>query len=758
MRTEQNINSGWRFCGGDIPDNAPNDKNTVYMQAKTECRLYGAAAEAYDDSAFKVVSLPHDYIIEQAPSPSGNEGTGYFCYHNAWYRKRVFLPREYARGRVSVLFGGVATHARVYVNGCLAYRNFCGYTPFEVDITDFAKFGSDNTLAVYVDTMSSVEGWWYQGGGIYEDVKLVYTENVRAARWGLRVRTLPAEDGAWHVPADIELENFSDKPVLAALRVDILDEYGNIVATANARKRIYARSSAVGRVNLRVQSPRLWNVLNASMYTARARVRVGGALVDEISERFGFRTISFSNEGALMVNGAPVKINGVCAHGDFGLTGRVMSEDVARYRVKLMREMGANGFRCAHYPHSEAEMRVLDDAGMIVMAETRWFSTEPEALKQLETLIRRDRNHPSICFWSVGNEEPLHAEARGARIAEALFARIRALDGTRPLTTVVCHDPLNAPVFDACDVIALNYHLEDYDALNAKYPSKPFVAGELCATGTTRGWYKPDDAQSGRVCGYDHDPRNGFSAAREYTHAHVCARKWVAGGFQWAAIEHRGECKWPRLCSASGALDMFLMKKDAFYQNQSHWTTQPMIHILPHWTRPAPEGEMVDIWVYTNCEQAELFLNGVSLGRQSAINGKHAEWRARYTPGELRAAGYINGGQAAQKTYVTAGAPAKLTLKWLNPDGAKDILIECGCVDAQNNIVPDAAPLVEFSASAGGAIIATGSDNTDHAPPRNTARRMYAGGILCLARKEGGAFSVTARAEGLGEATLHIPV
>ena len=742
------LKDGWKYYDGDPAVHAPNDKSTVYMQAKTECRLWGPAAEKYDDCAFTPVTLPHDALIARTPRPEGNEGLGYFRYHCGWYRRRFTLPEREAGARARLRFEGVATHAEVYVNGCLAGRSFGGYAPFEVDISCLARFGGENVVSVRVDSASSYEGWWYQGMGIYREVRLLILNDAHLASDGIFVHPERVDGAHWRVAVDVELENEGVRTRTLTVCAEIEDAAGATVARADAPVCVNAWDGSTATLVMNVENPALWRLSDPQMYRCRVTLCEDGEVLDARAVRFGFRTIGFDASGAFLLNGERMYINGVNCHQDFGLTGKVMPPEIAAYRVRLMKEMGANAMRLAHYPHGEAEMNALDENGMLALAETRWFSTEPEAMRQLAALIRRDRNHPSVFLWSVGNEEPLHAEARGRRIAQEMFARVRRLDPTRPVTTVVCHSPENAPVYDACDVICLNYNLNAYDELHRRYPDKPFIAGEWCATPTTRGWYAPDDAEKGRVFAGDHDPHNGFSAAREDTAAFVRARDWVAGGFQWVGVEHRGECKWPRLCSASGAVDLFLLKKDAFYQNQVLMRPEPRVHILGHWNAPA-EGDT--IWVYARAERVELVLNGVSMGVQDVKDGRHVEWRVPYAPGELRAVGYVNGKAACEDVRRTTGAPARLRLAPVEPgmplytcecvDANGKIACEessckpgaplftCECVDANGQAVPDASTLVRFRGEGGVRVVATGSDNADPVPPAVPERQMYCGQI-----------------------------
>lgn len=785
MRETILLNDGWKYYDGDPAVRAPNDKGTVYMQAKTECRLWGPAAEKYDDRAFAPVTLPHDALIGRTPRPEGNEGLGYFRYHCGWYRRRFSLPEREDGARAYLRFEGVATHAEVYVNGCLAGRSFGGYAPFDVDISCFARFGGENTVSVRVDSASSYEGWWYQGMGVYRDVKLVVTNDARIASDGVFVHPEKQKGTLWRVPVDVEIENHASRARTLTVRAEILDGQGTLAARGEAPARVSEWDVCTASLALNVEAPALWRLSDPKLYTCRVTIRENGEILDSETARFGFRTIGFAADGAFLLNGERTYINGVNCHQDFGLTGKVMPPEIAGYRVRLMKEMGANAMRLAHYPHGEAEMNALDENGMLALAETRWFSTEPEAVKQLTALIRRDRNHPCVFLWSVGNEEPLHAEPRGRRIAGELFARARKLDPTRPLTTVVCHAPERAPVYDACDVLCLNYNLQAYDELHRRYPDKPFLAGEWCATPTTRGWYAPDDPEKGRVFAGDHDPHNGFSAAREDTAAFVRARTWVAGGFQWVGVEHRGECKWPRLCSASGAVDLFLLKKDAYYQNQTLLRTEPRVHILGHWNAPADGAEtvasldcaanaaaaaeaaaslgcaanapadgakIVPVWVYARADRVELFLNGASLGTRDTRDGRHAEWQVPYAPGELRAVGYKEDAPVCEDVRHTTGKPVKLHLIPVEPDMP---LFTCECLDEAGRTVPDAAPYVRFRAEGGVRILATGSDNADPIPPAVPERQMYMGQIAVYARVSASG-ALIAEADGLVPARYEI--
>jgi beta-galactosidase len=345
---------------------------------------------------------------------------------------------------------------------------------------------------------------------------------------------------------------------------------------------------------------------------------------------------------------------------------------------------------------------------------------------------------------------------------------VRRLDKLRPITSAVDKSPTTATVFDELDIVGINYNLGLYDEVHEKYPEKAIFSSENCATGTTRAWYAPDCKERGYIYAFDRDTNSWFRG-REHTWNFIADRDWIMGGYQWAAFEHRGETVWPRLCSQSGAIDLFLQKKDAFYQNQSHWSDIPMIHMLPHWNVDVYDDEPVSVWVYTNCEEAELILNGKSLGRKAVEKNKHLEWNVDYEPGRIEAIGYVDGKPCVTDVNETAGAPAKLMLRLENRvQSVNDVaIISCYAVDSEGRMVPNAAPTVEFATNTLGRIISTGSDICDHSPINSPIRKMREGYIsvavgVSLDRgaptaKEG-VIELYARSQGLQSARIKIKI
>jgi len=774
MREKINFDKNWLFHKGDIDIPLPTDKGPIYTSSKTERMHWGPASRFYnsvpDDFSttyelctdrWDYVDLPHDYIIEGTPSKNQNNALGFFEYDNAWYRKKFTLSEEDKEKRLTLLFEWIATHATVYLNGCLLKHNFCGYNSFEVDITDYVKFGSDeNVLAVYVQYCGH-EGWWYEGAGIYRHVWLTKTDLVSVDLWGVYVAPKKLENDEWEVKIETTIRNDRYENLNVSAHSFIIDENENIVAQACSEINVPLREKSTAVYHTIVKEPMLWDTDTPHLYTVKTVLSVAGAEVDEYTTRTGFRTFTFVKDEGLFLNDRPIKIKGVCAHQDFGITGKAVSDNVYRYKVEMLKEMGANGYRTSHYPHSEATMDALDELGFIVMDETRWFDSTSEGIEQLEMLVKRDRNRPSVLFWSVGNEEPHHGTEEGRRICKSMMACVRKLDNTRCVMTAVS-EPRDSTVYDELDAIGINYNLNMYDELHKKYPDKPIFASECCATGSTRGWYDDDFPQGAYLSAYDKDTNTWF-LGREKTWKFICERKWIIGGYQWAGFEHRGEAVWPRLCSVSGAIDMFLQKKDAFYQNQSHWIEdRPIVHLLPHWNFKGREGEIIKVWAYTNCDELELLLNGSSLGKKIIEKYGHGEWLVEYQPGVLSVEGIRDGKVVCKDERTTTGKAEKLNLKLENKienaNGTDIAIISCYCTDSNGIEVPDASPYVRFNTNSLGTIVGTGSDNTDHNPVQLPERRMYAGRIT-VAVKVGtreGHLKVYASAENMADGVLTI--
>jgi len=776
MREVTKINSRWLFCEGDLKVDRPFTKGPVYSQSKTERKLQGPASYNHNDVpegwgfgtrelisiGWQWVDLPHDYIINKTPEKNENNTTGYFKYTNGWYRKHFKLEESDKDKRITILFEGISTHATVYLNGCLMKHNFCGYTSFEVDITDNCYFGEkENVLAVYVTT-DEFEGWWYQGGGIYRDVWLTKTDRVCVDLYGVYARPLKVDDNNWTVKFEttIRNDNYDGRAKRITAKSVIMDKDGNIVGEAQGNVLLGAKEKGVAKYEAKVENPALWDVDDPNLYTVHTTLIKNGKECDEVTDRIGFRTAYCDPDKGFFLNGKHIKIKGVCAHQDFGLTGLAVPDNILRYKVQLIKEMGANGYRCSHYPHPTATMDALDEMGFIVMDECRWMESTDEGIAQMEMVMKRDRNRPSVIFWSLGNEEPHHKTEVGQRINKSMYRRAKQLDPDRYIMAAV-DKAEGCTIFGCLDVIGVNYNLQHYDSIHETYPDRAVFGSECSSCGTTRGYYFDNKnlvSVEGYVEGYDHDTNKWF-ISRENTWKFMMERPWTLGEYIWAGFEHRGEGFWPRLCSQSGVIDLYLQRKDSFYQCQSHWLEKPIVHLLPHWNWCGMEGEKIKVFAYTNCSELELFLNGESLGKKEIERYGHGEWLVPFSKGELKCVVYENGKIVAEDVRKTSGKSYALKLKLENDNAVKagDIaLFTCYVVDEEGNVVPDAYPFVRFFTNAKGVIVGTGSDVCDHNPVNLPVRQMRMGAISIAVKLTGaeGELKLYAESDGLNRAMI----
>ena len=764
MRKEIILNNGWIFHKGDIEEPISKYKGFIYCQSKTERKLSGPAAYNYSDrpdqfygnminpEKWEWVELPHDYVVYQDNDKNENCALGYLHYDNAWYRKHFNMPEGSENKRVLLRFDGIAGKSTVYLNGCLMYHNFSSYNTFEIDISDYVYYDKENVIAVYVNT-DGFEGWWYQGGGIYRDVHLTVTEPVAIDLWGVYAPCKKLDDNYWQIDFETTVVNTDYENKKVTLESRVIGADGSVLAVGTGEGTVGLRDKGVIKYSTEVNNPLLWDCDNPNLYTVKTVLKLNGEETDENTTRIGFRTVEISADKGLLLNGKLTFINGVCAHQDFGLTGLAVPSNIAKYKVSLMKEMGANGYRTSHYQQTESYMDAFDEQGLLVMDEARWFESTKEAIEQLESLIKRDRNRPSVIMWSTSNEEPFHITDIGKRLHKAIAAQIKKFDYTRPITAAEDRTPDKSTIYDECDIVGINYNLKLYDTVHEMCPEKPIFASECCATGSVRDWNFDSDT-SGRIRDKDVDSNEWFLGL-EKTYKFLRERSYVFGCYQWAAVEHRGEAAWPRICSVSGALDLFLQKKGAFYQNKSHWTKEPMAHIVPHWNFKGLEGEEIPVTVYTNCEELELFLNGRSLGKKEIEKYGHGEWSVKYCPGTLEVKGYIGGKEVCCDKRITTGKPAALKLTQDNDftaNGSDIALFTCECVDENGLVVPDAAEYVRFSISSPAKIIGTGSDICDHNNVADTERKMYMGKIRIAVKPQKGQnnFTLTAMSDNCG--------
>jgi beta-galactosidase len=807
------LDYGWRFALGNAND---PDKDFGFGKLSAGSGTYAKAGHAggptaprFDDSAWQKIDLPHDWavdlpfvnnplLIDHGAKPLGRE---YPETSIGWYRREFVLPGSDAGRRICVEFDGIFRNATVFFNGHYITENMSGYAPLSVDLTDFANFadkaavdraaadqaritaaGSDaaavariragmqkpgsNVLVVRVDATLD-EGWFYEGAGIYRHAWLTKTAPVHLARWGNYVRT---ESSAPNHPATIllssEVANESDAAVTARIHAAFVDAAGKTVANAVSE----AASIAAGEghtfaLRATVGAAALWSCEEPNLYRAVTTLEVAGKPIDRDATTFGIRTVKFEVDKGCFLNGKPVKIKGTCNHQDHAGVGAALPDRIQAYRLERLKWMGSNGCRTSHNPPTPEFLDACDRMGMLVMDETRMMSSNPEGLSELERLIKRDRNHPSVVIWSLANEEPEQGNTRGARIVATMKRLQRKLDPSRVVTTAMNGGWGGVGVSTVVDVQGCNYSDGLIDAYHAAHPKQPMIGTETASTLATRGIYANDKVR-GYMSAYDTEkPAWGNTAEEWWTF--YDAREWLAGGFAWTGFDYRGETtpyKWPCISSHFGILDTCGFAKDTAFYYKTWWGAEPVLHLLPHWNWEGKEGQEIEVWAYCNLDSVELFLNGASLGSQPVVKNGHLVWKVKYAPGAIEARASKGGSVVLTQWRETTGPAAKIVATAdrgkIAADGQDVAVVNVTLVDAQGRTVPTAGNFVTFAVSGPGAVIGVGNgDPSCHEPDHASQRSAFNG--LCMAivqsrRGEPGTVTVRVASDGLETAVVAI--
>ncbi len=752
----------------------------------------------FNDRAWRVVHLPHDYVIEGTFDPKGDASHGSLIPTSAWYRKTFTLPASDRGKSLWIDFDGAYRDSTVYLNGKKLGTHPCGYTPFRFDISGAANYGAANVLAVHVNPQK-FEGWWYEGGGIYRHVWLNKAAAVHVAPWGVFVTSKMPEPvpGQPVAPAVVTVKTTIDTtgyvfPVRAALRGEmvsrILDPAGKTVASGTASISIIPNALGTKTQTLTVTKPALWSLEMPQLYTLHTEIRDGGKVVDTQDTPFGIRTIRFDAEKGFFLNGKPVKVKGTCNHQDFAGVGVAMPDSLLAWRIKQLKKMGSNAYRTAHNPPTKELLDACDTLGMLVMDENRHLGDTEDGkaspntpyadLHEVQSMVLRDRNHPSVIMWSMCNEEPIQNSEAGARIFSAMKKVVDAADGTRPVTCAM-NSGEYAGIALVEDLRGFNYGPGTYEPYHKAHPASILYGSETSSEVGTRGVYGPDtfkldgidylgDEAKGWVSAYDiHAPPWAHTA--EVGWSAIAERPYVFGGFVWTGFDYKGEptpFAWPDVNSNFGILDQCGFPKDAFYYYQSVWGSTPMVHLFPHWNWAGKEGQPIDVWAYSNAAKVELFLNGQSLGAKEMPKNGHLSWSVPYAPGRLSARAFDAAGTLiAQDRVETTGAPAALSLSTdrtaLTADGEDLTMIEVDVRDAQGRIVPTAGNLVSFTLSGPGRIAGVGNGAPScHEPDQASSRSAFNGKCLVIvgANDAPGSLTLTARAPGLKPATLRLSI
>jgi beta-galactosidase len=769
------LDSDWRFYLGDPP---------------------GAFWQALDDSSWQGIDLPHDWSIglERGPDqPCGNSG-GYFPMGRGWYRKHLETPEEWRGRQVYIEFEGVYMNAEVWLNETYLRRHPYGYTSFLVDLTPHLRYGATNVLTVTVDNSHQINSRWYSGSGIYRHAWLLVADPTHIAHWGVGVTTPTVTADVAVVRAETTLSNHEPVTRKVTLRSRVVTMDGDPVAQTESEATLAAGTTQVVQHKMQVQAPRLWSPDAPHLYRLESEVIAGGARVDAVQTIFGIRSVALDPQRGFLLNDAPLKLKGGCVHHDNGVLGAASYDRAEERKVEIHKASGYNAIRCAHNPPAPAFLDACDRLGMLVIDEAFdcWrmgknagdyhVAFDEWQQRDIESMVLRDRNHPSVVMWSIGNEVgERDGRSDGARLARMLADEVRRLDSTRPVTSAICDTfdgqrqwtDTNA-VFAALDVGGYNYLWERYEEDRARNPDRLIAGTESFPIQALDNW------------------------------AAVEANPYVIGDFVWTSLDYLGEAGIGRVDNTAdgkpvgglgaypwhqancGDLDLCGFKRPQSYYRDVIWGVGTQLYIVvqtpapqgkvaaitqwgwpdvwPNWNWPDRAGQTLRVEVYSACQQVELLLNGRSLGSRPTGRAERytAVFEVLYEPGELRAVGTTAGHPCAETVLRTAADPSCIRL---NPDratlgAANDLCyVTVEVVDGAGIVHPLANNLIAFHVEGPGTLLAVGNgDPTSTESYVGDRRSVYRGRGLAVVKATGepGVIRLSARSRGLVDAQVTI--
>jgi beta-galactosidase len=779
-RTTENFGKGWKFNLGDVPE---------------------AQTPGFDDSGWRALDVPHDWSIEGKFSKENpaSPGGGALPGGIGWYRKTFSLPEVVKDNLIFIEFDGVYRNSEVWINGHYLGRRPYGYSSFRYELTPFLKYGQEkNVIAVKVDNSKQPNSRWYTGSGIYRNVWLITTNSVYIDHWGVSVTTPSVGEQSATISIQTKIRNVSEKSKPVVLRLSLLDKAGKIVVQTQSPKTSLKDSISVFSNNVIVSRPSLWSVENPYLYTLVTTIECNGEQIDRFETTVGIRTFAFDSAKGFSLNGKPVKIKGVCNHHDLGCLGAAINYRALRRQLEILKEMGVNGIRTSHNPPAPELLDLCDRMGFIVMDEAfdMWkkgktqfdYSLDWDEWHQrdIQDMVLRDRNHPCIFIWSIGNEVTEQYDKKdssGTVIAKELTKLVKAIDTTRPVTSN-CNDvdPLDPVIRSgALDLIGYSYNWNVYQDFPKTYAGKKFIGSETTSALATRNSYDmPSDSTRRWPFRWDSVLTTGnadfscsaydncsapWGSTHEETWRLIKKYPYLSGMYIWTGFDYLGEptpYSWPARSSYFGIVDLAGFPKDAYYMYQSEWTNKPVLHLFPHWNWK--QGDTVDVWAYTNCETVELFLNNRSLGKKTKDDTSlHVVWKVPFTPGVLKAIGRTGGKDILTQEIKTAGVPAKIILEAdrsiITADGKDLSFVTVKIVDREGTLVPHAGNLIQFSIEGTGTIagVDNGSQTSDESFKANE-RKAFNG--MCLAvvqsTEKSGTITLKAISEGLSGQQLVI--
>lgn len=740
QRQQLNFDNDWKFHFGHAA-NAEKDFNysIANIFSKSGAALKTAIDPKFDDGKWRKLNLPHDWAVEL---PFVNVDNFDVMAHGykpvgglfpetsiGWYRKHFTVARSDSGQRFQLQFDGIFRDANIWLNGFYLGNNKSGYIGAAYDITDYINFDKDNVLVVRADA-SQYEGWFYEGAGIYRHVWLNKYASVNIAKDG--VFAYSAIKG-----------NISTITIETAVQNQYLDQANCTVYTfikdRDGKKLAQSKELAVSlpvnglsttKHSMTITGARLWSLEDPYLYRVVSVIKRNGKVVDSVKQRFGIRTIEIKPNGVFL-NGQYVKLKGVNNHQDHAGVGSALPDYLQYYRISLLKRMGVNAYRTSHNAPTPELLDACDSLGMLVMDEQRLLNSSPEYIDQFERLIRRDRSRPSVFMWSIGNEEGwVHTNSTGKRIAQTLIAKQKELDPTRTCTYAADLPNVFNGINEVIPVRSFNYRQFAVADYHRDHPDQPIIGTEMGSTVTTRGVYEKDTVK-GYLPDQDITAPWWASKAEDWWTLAATNDFWL-GGFVWTGMDYRGEptpYQWPNINSHFGIMDMCGFPKNIYYYYKSWWTDKDVLHISPHWNWREKtagwnkkQGDPVEVWVNSNADNVELFLNGKSLGKKDMARNSHLKWTVNYEPGALEAVAYKKGKRLTKKIETT-GQPVEVVVTpyktTILADGKDATVLNITVLDREGREVPDADNLIRFSIEGDGKIIGVGNgDPSSHEPDK----------------------------------------
>jgi beta-galactosidase len=716
---------GWKFFLG---NGADPSKDLGFGNGQGDFAKTGSfrfATVKFDDSSWRDLNLPHDWAVElpfvDDPILDGHGykplGRRYPETSVGWYRRTFPIPATDLGRRISVEFDGAFRSALVFVNGIFVGRNDNGYAPFTFDISDFLNYGDTNCITVRMDA-SFGDGWFYEGAGLYRHIWLTKTDALHLGQWDSFVRA-DLENNSATLSTGTVVVNQGTQPETVRVNWNFSDPAGNHVGgSVSAPQTIDPLASATFTITGApiLKRPIFWSLDSPYLYTATITIETDGKVRDAERIQFGIRSIRFDSDKGFFLNGNSVKIKGTCNHQDHAGVGAALPDGLQTYRVSVLKQMGSNAVRTSHNMPTPEWVDACDRMGMMMMCETRQMNSSPEGLAQLEKMIKRYRNSPSIILWSVGNEEgSLQRSDIGERVTRSMVSLAHQLDPTR-LCTEADNGGYDIGVVKAIDVTGFNYGLaaNSPDKYHTAHPTQPCIGTETASTVSTRGVYITDKLRNW-LSAYDLNTPPWAETAENWW-KYYAARDWLAGGFAWTGFDYRGEptpYSWPSINSQFGIVDMCGFPKDNYFYYKAWWGTQPVLHLFPHWNWDERLGEPIEVWVHSNLDSVELFLNGKSLGSQQVQPLTHLRWMVPYSPGVLEARGSKSGKVEIIAKRETTGTPASIQLTadrtQIDANGEDIAIVRVEVLDSAGRSIPTADNFINFKITGEAALLGVGN-------------------------------------------------